>query len=202
MITSRRARAHGRENGGADFRLPGFTGLSELDAEWARRVEEAEARARTAGRDVADYLTLRASNDAARSVGCAWLVETFQRIAGEANRAGSSLAVALEDAHRFGVGNSWMVGRRLTLRAGVRAVTVEAGWPRSPRDGVVRGGGLARARVSHFGDRAAGEELLLVRDRDGTPRWLAVEGDAARSPKSGSDFDESRARAHVSRLLG
>ena len=177
--------------------------MSELDAEWARRVEEAEGRARSAGRsDVADYLLLRASNDAARSVGCAWLVETFQTIAGEANRRGSSLTVSLDDAHRFRVGHSTMVGRRLTLRAGVRSVTVEAGWPRSPRDGVVRGNGLARARVSHFGDRAAGEELLLVRGDDGAPRWLALGDDEAGATRSRHGFTESRARAHVARLIG
>ena len=177
--------------------------MSELDAEWERRVEEAEARARLSGRgDVAEYLSLRASNDAARSVGCAWLVETFQLIAGEANRAGSSLTISVEDAHRFRVGHSPMVGRRLTLRAGVRSVTVEAGWPRSPRDGVVRGNGLARARVSHFGDRAAGEELLLVRSADGAPHWLALEGDEASPSRSRQSFGEARARAHVARLLG
>ena len=177
--------------------------MSELDAEWARRVEEAEGRARSAGRgDVADYLTLRASNDAARGVGCAWLVETFQMIAGETNRAGASLTISLEDAHRFRVGHSTMVGRRLTLRAGVRSVAVEAGWPRSPRDGIVRGNGLARARVSHFGDRAAGEELLLVRSADGTPSWLALEGDETSPSRSRQSFSEARARAHVARLLG
>lgn len=209
MITSRRARAHGRESSRpqpSDFSLltsEGSERLSELDAEWARRVEEAERRARSAGRgDVAAYLNLRASNDAARSVGCAWLVETFQQIAGEANRAGSSLTVSLEDAHRFRVGNSTMVGRRLTLRAGVRSVTVEAGWPRSPRDGVVRGNGLARARVSHFGDRAAGEELLLVRGEDGAPRWLSVGEDETAAPRARQHFNESRARTHVARLLG
>ena len=176
--------------------------MSELDAEWARRVEEAEARARAAGRaDVADYLSLRASNDAARSFGCAWLVETFRLVAGEANRAGASLAVSLEDAHRFGVGRATMVGSRLTLRAGLRSVAVEAGWPRSPGDGFVRGNGLARARVSHFGDRAAGEELILVRGDDGTPSWLAVEGDDALATGPPQSFTESRARAHVARLL-
>jgi hypothetical protein len=177
--------------------------LSELDAEWARRVGEAEARARADGRgDVADYLLLRASNDEARSVGCAWLVETFQMIAGEANRAGASLTIADADAHRFRVGNSTMVGRQLTLSAGVRSVTVEAGWPRSPRDGVVRGGGLARARVSHFGDRAAGEELLLVRAGNGAPRWLSLAGEDASAQDPRADFTEARARAHVAKLLG
>jgi hypothetical protein len=172
--------------------------MSELDAEWERRVAEGEARARAAGRgDVADYLALRATNDAARAEGIRWLVEAFTALAAHANRAGASLAVKLEDAHRFRVGHSTMVGRRLTLSAGVRALTVEAGWPRAPRDGVVRGGGLACARVSHFGLRAAGEELLLARDGDeGEPRWLSVAEGGARH-----DFDESRARAHLALLL-
>ena len=185
--------------------------MSELDAEWARRVEEAEERAREAGRsDVAGYLALRSSNDAARAAGVARLVEVFQTAAGEANRAGASLSVTVEDAHRFRVGPSTMVGRRLTISAGVRSLTVEAGWPRAPGDGFVRGGGLARARVSHFGDAGAGEELLLVRAGDGdgaddagdeAPRWLTHADDSNARP-AGADFDEARARAHVAKLLG
>ena len=212
MITSRRGPGEGDKrgdqwriaeggDGARDFGRRGGRGVSELDVEWARRVAEAEERARGAGRaDVADYLSLRASNDAARSLGVQWLVETFQQAAGEANRAGASLTTALEDAHRFLVGHATMVGRRLTLRAGVRSVTVEAGWPRAPRDGVVRGAGLAHARVSHFGDRGAGEELLLVRAEDGAPRWLSPDV-SAYDQKERADFDEARARAHVKRLL-
>lgn len=171
--------------------------MSELDAEWERRVAEAAGRARETGRgDVADYLLLRAANDEARAFGVAWLVDAFHAMAGEANRAGASVTATTDDAHRFRAGNSTMVGQRLTLRAGVRSVTVEAGWPRTPRDGIVRGGGLAFARVSHFGDGAAGEELLLVRAGDDAPQWVShAEG------RPRSRFAESRARSHVSRLL-
>ena len=171
--------------------------MSELDAEWERRVAEAAGRARETGRgDVADYLLLRAANDEARAFGVTWLVETFHAMAGEVNRAGASVTATTDDAHRFRAGNSTMVGQRLTLRAGVRSVTVEAGWPRTPRDGIVRGGGLAFARVSHFGDGAAGEELLLVRAGDDAPQWVShAEG------RPRSRFVESRARSHVSRLL-
>jgi len=34
-----------------------------------------------------------------------------------------------------------MVGPLLTLSFAVRALSIEAGWPRAPRDGFVRGGG-------------------------------------------------------------
>ena len=171
--------------------------MSELDTEWERRVAEAATRARETGRgDVAEYLFLRAANDEARAVGVAWLIDTFRALAGEANRAGASVTASEDEAHRFRSGHSTMVGRRLTLRAGVRSVTVEAGWPRTPRDGVVRGNGLAFARLSHFGDRAAGEELLLVRAGDDAPQWVSHAEGRARSR-----FVEARARFHISQLL-
>ena len=172
--------------------------MSELDAEWEQRLAEAQSRARAGGRgDVADYLSLRATNDLARAAGIGWLLETFTAIAGEANRGGASITLARDEPHRFNVGNSTMVGTRLTLRLGVRALTIEAGWPRTPRDGIVRGGGLASARIGHFGDREANEEFLLVRSAEsGPPKWFALETSGART-----ELFEDRLRRHVARLL-
>ncbi len=170
--------------------------MSELDAEWARRVAVVEQMARAQGRgDVADYLALRAANDLARGVGCEWLLATFAALAEEANDAGAKINVTQEDAHRFLLGHSTMVGRKLVLRAGVRELIVEAGWPRAPQDGIVRGGGLACARVRHFGDRARNAALLLVQTATGTPQWLVVDETGARAP-----FVEEQARQHVARL--
>ena len=172
--------------------------MTELDEAWALALAEAERRARAAGRgDVADFLRLRATNDLARTTGVAWLLDTFLMLAGQANRAGAALTLERSETHRFRVGNSTMVGPLLTLRAGVRAVTIEAGWPRLPADGIVRGGGLACGRVSHFGDREAGAELLLVRASDTAPQWLALNAKTgARAP-----FTEDSARLHLTRLL-
>lgn len=159
---------------------------------------EAQRRARTAGRnDVAEYLFLRAENDMARTIGVKWLLEAFTSFAGEANRAGAAVSLSRTDEHRFPSGNSTMVGTQLTLSAGVRSLTVEAGWPRAPRDGIVRGGGLAGGRIGHFGNRAAGEDLLLVRDAQGSPQWFVLEPDGTRAPLA-----EERMRRHVARLLG
>jgi hypothetical protein len=176
--------------------------LSELEAEWARLLAEAEQRARASGRsDVADYLTLRASNDLARNVGIEWLLAAFTAQAGEANRtSGASVALAHTDAHRFRVGNSHMVGRRLTLTAGVRILTIEAGWPRTPQDGIVRGGGLAAARISHFGNRRDDDELLLVQSAEGhaqVPRWFILDADGARR----AAFEAERISQHIAKLL-
>lgn len=171
--------------------------MSELDEAWALAMAEAERRARASGRgDIAEYIALRASNDLMRSTGIEWLVSTTTVLAGEANRAGASVRIEKADAHRFRVGSATMVGMRLTLRFGVRSLTIEAGWPRAPGDGFVRGGGLACGRIGHFGKRSADEELLLVRSSNGAPEWFALNEDGARRP-----LHESRLRHHLSIFL-
>ncbi|HEX8474286.1 MAG TPA: hypothetical protein VF666_09665 [Pyrinomonadaceae bacterium] len=171
--------------------------MNQLDIEWEQKMAEAQQRARAAGRsDVADYLSLRATNDMARSTGVNWLIEAFTALAGEANRAGAAIALSRSEPHRFPIGASTMVGTQLTLRSGVRALTVEAGWPRTPRDGIVRGGGLASARVGHFGNRAAGEDLLLVQNQHGAPQWFILETTGTRT-----ELQEERLRRHLTKLI-
>jgi hypothetical protein len=124
---------------------------------------------------VAEYLALKNSNDLLRKAGIDWLLAEFTVVAGEANRSGASIQIAKQDGHRFPTGTSTMVGHLLTLTNGVRTLFVEAGWPRAPRDGVVRGGGLAAAHIRHLGIKSANEELLLARSKTGAPAWKSIE---------------------------
>jgi hypothetical protein len=150
--------------------------MSELDEAWAAALSEAERRARMAGRsDIAEYLSLKNSNDLLRTAGVEWLLAEFTALAAEANRAGASIQISQEQGHRFKIGASTMVGHLLTFTNGVRRLYVEAGWPRVPRDGVVRGGGLACANIRHLGIRTANEELLLTRSNHGTPAWKSLQ---------------------------
>ncbi len=172
--------------------------MSEFDEEWARALAEAKARAGARGRgDVAEYLSLREANDFARTTGADWLFSTFTTHAGLANRTGASIRIERRDAHRFHLGNSTMVGTLVTFHLGVRQLSVEVGWPRTPRDGIVRGGGLASARIRHFGLRNADEELLLVYADDNRPQWLIIEKSGART-----SLLEERIHHHIKKLLG
>ena len=171
--------------------------MSELDEAWAVALAEAEARARLAGHvDLAAYLSLRNANDLLRSTGISWLMETFENIAAEANRKGASIQLVKDDKHRFQVDNATMVGRLLTLTSGVRQLFIEAGWPRTPRDGIVRGGGLARGNIRHLGIKSANEALLLVLSEKGSPRWITIDG-----PRDNVRVLETTLRAHVKTLL-
>lgn len=149
--------------------------MSELDEAWAAALSEAERKARLAGRkDVAEYLSLKNSNDLLRKAGVDWLLTQFTVLAGEANRAGASIQISKQNGHRFLTGTSTMVGHLLTLTNGVRTLYVEAGWPRTPRDGVVRGRGLAAANIRHLGIKPANEELLLGKSNTGAPAWKSL----------------------------
>jgi len=168
--------------------------LSEHLLEAARR---ADLRAAVGeGTDLSGYLSLRAANDQLRERGAGALLGAFAALAGEANRRGAGVALARTEPHRFHVGNSTMVGTRLVLSRGVRSLSVEAGWPRAPRDGFVQGGGLARARVTHFGDLGDAEDFMLVLDVGGTPVWVVPGGGPAHA-----ELTPERLCRHVIKLL-
>lgn len=163
--------------------------MGELDEAWAAALSEAEQRARLAGRrDVVEYLSLKNSNDLLRKAGVDWLLTSFANLAGEANRKGGSIQIANDDAHRFSVGESTMVGGLLTLRNGVRTLFVEAGWPRMPRDGIVKGGGLAAGAIRHLGIQDASEQLLLTKSKSGAPTWEVLRKHGQRTVMRESDI--------------
>lgn len=171
--------------------------MSELDEAWAFALSEAESRARLSGnREIAAYLALRNSNDLLRRTGIEWLISTFEILTGQANRRGASIQISKKDNYRFQVGNSTMVGRLLVLRFGVRQLSVEAGWPRTPRDGVLRGGGLASANIRHLGIRSVSEVLRLVQSQHGAPSWVVAE-----KAEGQAELHEKNLRKHIATLL-
>lgn len=150
--------------------------MNEQDEVWAKILNEAAVRAKSDERgDVAEYLSLRAANDKIRAAGVKWLLDSSVAIAAEFNREKNmSIAIEQENSHNFTFGNSNLVGSLLRLRKGIRCLTLEAGWTRTPNDGFMRGGALACARISHFGIAKANEELILVRADDLT-NWFSVD---------------------------
>lgn len=151
--------------------------MMELDEIWTQKLEEALANAQSAGRkDVAEYLALKAANDALRQTSVQWLFGTMLEIAS----VNPSIKVENDSAHRFSFANAQMVGYLLRFRQGVRCLTLEAGWTRTPTDGFMRGGALAAARVSHFGMAKQNSELILLKTND-VPKWFSVDEDGRKS---------------------
>lgn len=173
-----------------------------LDAQWMSAITEAERRARESGRgDVLEYLRLRANNDEARRIGIGWLFQVFEQHAGTLVRAGAGVQLAQDVAHRFRSGSATMVGQRIVFKLGVRTLTVEAGFPRTPQDGFVRGGGLASARLTHFGRATLDTELLLKRlsqNPQDAPRWFVLDAETGSAQQN---FIEADAQKHLAQLI-
>jgi hypothetical protein len=146
--------------------------MTELDEVWSQMLTDVGERADMLGRaHVAEYLRLRATNDAIRARGVGWLIETFIAIAAEEQRARRDILIEREEPYRFGVGSSTMRGALVSVRHGVRHMQLEAGWPRTPSDGIVREGALAVARISHFGMPRETAMFRLVHAAS-LPNWL------------------------------
>ena len=181
--------------------------MSELDEAWALALAEAEAQARAAGRkDISEYLALRTSNDLLRKTGSDWLLNIFTIAAGEANRAGGAIQISTDNQHRFKVDHAGMVGRRLSLENGVRVLTVEVCWPRTPRDGFIRGGGLACGNIKHRGIKLATDELRLVLSAGGTPTWMVESKEtslerSATGTRELHELHEADVKKHVALLV-
>jgi len=164
---------------------------------WSQMLDEAISAARSTGREgLADYLDLKSRNDALRVAGVRWLFESVVEIAAEANRQFASLTIEREDPHNFPHLGANIAGALLRVRHGVRCLTLEAGWTRTPADGFMRGGALAVAKISHFGMPKMSMDLLLKPSED-APGWVAAVPDGRTAP-----VDETFFRRHFSVLLG
>jgi hypothetical protein len=155
--------------------------MNELDDVWAQMISDAATKAQAAGRgDVAEYLLLKSTNDMIRAASVNWLLESAAAIAAEANLQNARIEIENQSPHNFAFGNSNLVGALVRFRQGVRCLSVEAGWTRTPGDGFMRGGALACARISHFGIGRENQELLLIRG-DNAPNWFALDKENKRA---------------------
>lgn len=151
--------------------------MIELDEFWSEMLSDASRAAREAGRHhVADYLELKARNDAIRNAGVRWLFDALMEFAGEANRRQIAVTADSEQPYNFSDHGHNMAGSRLILRHGIRCLSLEAGWTRTPSDGFMKGGSLAVAKIAHFG-LAKFNSRLLLRMQEGKLVWHAVDDD-------------------------
>jgi hypothetical protein len=147
--------------------------MNELDEVWTQMMNKAIADARAGGRhDVAEYLTLKATNDFIRAMSVKWLFDSMLEINAQSRLA--NITIENVNPHRFAFNKANMVGSRLNLRQGVRCLSLEAGWTRTPADGFMRGGALAAARIAHFGIPTATEEIILLK-KDDFPQWFSID---------------------------
>lgn len=153
--------------------------MNELDEFWSEKLAAAIASASESGRgDLADYLRLKATNDSVRQAAVEALFSAVIELALSDEHRSKNISIERESPHNFRHRNANMSGSLVRLRYGVRCLTVEAGWTRTPSDGFMRLGALAFARISHFGMPKANAELML-QNTDSGHVWIAVHNEMA-----------------------
>ena len=168
--------------------------MRDLDTFWSQMIDQAIENAASDGREhVADYLRLRAKNDAIRHAGVNWLLEMFIANGMTPELISRGLTVERTESHQFRHGNSSLVGSQLRFQLGVRCLSVEVGWTRTPSDGIMRGGALALAHVSHFGMIRENEHFALILEEP-RPRW--------RHSQTGASLDKITLDRHLVTLVG
>ena len=164
---------------------------------WQENLNEAIFNAQRHGcSDVAEYISLKSSNDAIRADSIKWLFEIVLEIVAAFNNHGARIKFEQKDEHTFSNEKANLTGSRLKLQQGVRCLTLEAGWTRNPGDGFMRGGALAFARITHFGFPKEREDLVLLRFEN-QPQWFSVDGEFHRI-----SFDIRRLKRHFEVFLG
>lgn len=171
--------------------------MSELNEVWEQDLNTVIKLAEEANRlDIADYLSLRVSNDKIRTESIKWLFDTVDEIVSAFNEHGAKISFEQKEKHRFKFGNTNLSGSLLKLQQGIRCLTVEAGWTQVPSDGFMRGGALACANITHFGFGKMDEELVLLKFEDKV-QWFSVVDERTRS-----HFDMRSFRQHFEVFLG
>jgi hypothetical protein len=171
--------------------------MNELDEIWSQMLEKAIASSEISGSgDVAEYLRLKATNDAIRRRSVQWLFDSVIEIAAETDPNFARFTMERVEPHNFPFRGANMAGSLLRVRLGVRCLTVEAGWTRTPSDGFMRGGALAHARITHFGIPKENSDLLLIREND-LPEWYEAD-----KPGRSEPFGLGDLRRHFAVFIG
>ena len=141
---------------------------------WTQDLDKAIAQAKALGRyEIADYLTLKSSNDSIRKEGVKWVFDSILEIVFAFNRHDAKIKIEQKEKHRFNFKNRSLSGSFLKLKRGVRELTFEAGWTKSASDSIMPGGALVCAKISHFGFKKNNEELVLLKFED-KPQWFSI----------------------------
>ena len=170
--------------------------VSEIDDIWAELLNKHTAEpAAVHGHIVADFIHLKATNDEIRQRAVDWLLGLFTEMAGLATRHNVPIAIERREPHNFTAYGANMVGIKTDLKHGIRCLTIEAGWTRMPRDGFMRGGALAVARISHFGLKHHGADLALLKTGE-RPGWHEIDRENVARP-----IDLENLRRHMAVLI-
>lgn len=146
---------------------------------WMTLLDEEIARGSVSAEGVfQDYLSVRGANNDIRVRATDWLFGSFAELSERLSSQGLELPLERSDDIRFTFLGATLLGSAIAFSNGVRRLSCEVGSIKAPGHGIIKGGGIAIARISHFGIPEKEQTLRLVVGEE-SARWV-VDSDCMR----------------------
>ena len=161
---------------------------------WHRLLDEEIARGTVTAEGVfEDYLAVRGANNEIRDSATEWLFRSFDELAERLRLQAFECSVERSDESQFNFLGATLTGPAIFFSHGVKRLSCEVGSIKAPGHGIIKGGGVAVARISHFG-MPEKEQFLRLSVGEGSARWT-VESERLRQ------FDAYDLMAHFRILI-
>jgi hypothetical protein len=161
---------------------------------WSKLLDDEIARGNVSAEGVfQDYLSVRGANNEIRNDAAEWLFESFVAFSNRLSSDGFQISVERNTDTRFAFHWATLSGSSIIVSNGLRKLSCEVGSIKAPGDGIIKGGGIAIARLSHFGIPEKDQILRLLVGEE-KARWV-VDGNRPR------DFDAYDLVRHFKILL-
>lgn len=146
---------------------------------WMTLLDEEIARGSVSAEGVfQDYLSVRGVNNDLRVRATDWLFGSFTELSERLANQGLELHLERNDDVRFAFLGATLIGSAVAFSNGVRRLSCEVGSIKAPGHGIIKGGGIAIARISHFGIPEKEQILRLVVGEENA-KWV-VDSDRLR----------------------
>jgi len=146
---------------------------------WSRLLDEEIARGNVSAEGVfQEYLSVRGANNNIRNEAAEWLFGSFVKFTQRLVSDGFQISVERNEESQFAFHWATLSGPSIVVSNGLRKLSCEVGSIKAPGHGIIKGGGIAIARLSHFGIPEKDQILRLIAGEE-TARWV-VDGSRTR----------------------
>jgi hypothetical protein len=146
--------------------------MTASDEFWLKLLDQEIARGTVSAEGVfQDYLAVRGANNDIRNNAAEWLFETVLQFSEKLNANGFEIITERNAESQFVFHWATLTGPSMFFSNGIRRLSCEVGSIKAPGHGIIKGGGIAIARLSHFGIPEKDQILRLVAGEE-TARWV------------------------------
>jgi len=150
--------------------------MTTSDDFWLKLLDQEIERGTVSAEGVfQDYLSVRGANNSIRKHAAEWVFSSFLKFSEKLTSNGFQIVMEEKTESQFVFEGATLTGPSMVFTSGVRNLSCEVGSIKAPGHGIIKGGGIAIARLSHFGIPERNQILRLIVGEE-TGRWVVDGG--------------------------